>query len=250
MAEKQGFKLHSKPRGSPENVGEKLKAVHPVIRTNPVSGWKSIFPVGAHVSHINNVTAEESKNLLKWFYDLVQDHSVQVRLRWQNANDIGKKGPSAVVERSNMDLADIHSLVVKPSGTTVALFTLPRMTTTPSVTGMASAWWVSARGLSSTRRASLVRRTSTSRNPSEADNTVQCPRERSSENDKPNEANAKVQYTILMQCSCVMKKLKKVGGVMLSDTRRSPVITARGRSKRRAAPSLCGTIERSGNLKL
>ncbi|KAF4122339.1 Taurine catabolism dioxygenase TauD, TfdA family [Geosmithia morbida] len=88
MAKDKGFQLHSKPRGSPENVGEKLKAIHPVIRTNPVTGWKSIFPVGAHVSHINNVTSEESQNLLKWFYSLVQDHSVQVRLRWQNANDI------------------------------------------------------------------------------------------------------------------------------------------------------------------
>ncbi|KAI5459435.1 hypothetical protein BGZ63DRAFT_277786 [Mariannaea sp. PMI_226] len=89
IAEKQGFELYDKPRGAPDNIGKILKAVHPVIRTNPVTGWKSVFPIGAHVGHINGVTKQESKNLLSWFYDLVaQDHSIQVRLKWQNPNDI------------------------------------------------------------------------------------------------------------------------------------------------------------------
>jgi alpha-ketoglutarate-dependent taurine dioxygenase len=88
-AERNGFSLYDKPRGNPANVGSELKAVHPVVRTNPVTGWKSVFPIGAHVGHINNVTKQESDNLLKWFYDLVKDHSIQVRHKWQNENDIG-----------------------------------------------------------------------------------------------------------------------------------------------------------------
>ncbi|CAM1505806.1 Fc.00g114430.m01.CDS01 [Cosmosporella sp. VM-42] len=89
VAEKAGFKLYEQPRGALENVGSELKAIHPVVRTNPVTGWKSIFPIGAHVKHINGVTQDESDNLLKWFYELVaKDHSVQVRLKWQNPNDI------------------------------------------------------------------------------------------------------------------------------------------------------------------
>ncbi|WAO85907.1 TauD domain-containing protein [Fusarium falciforme] len=89
IAERSGFELYDKPRGSPDNVGRELRAIHPVVRTNPVTGWKSVFPIGAHVGHINDVTAEESENLLKWFYDLVaKDHSIQVRLRWENPNDI------------------------------------------------------------------------------------------------------------------------------------------------------------------
>lgn len=60
------------------------------MRTNPVTGWKSIFPVGGHVSHINGVTKEESQNLLQWFLDLVyHNHDLQVRFKWQNPNDIG-----------------------------------------------------------------------------------------------------------------------------------------------------------------
>ncbi|CAK7210904.1 hypothetical protein SCUCBS95973_000950 [Sporothrix curviconia] len=89
VAERAGFKMYDKPRGAPENVGTELKAVHPVVRTNPVTGWKSIFPVGGHVGHINGVTDEESKNLLAWFQDLVyKNHDLQVRFKWQNKNDI------------------------------------------------------------------------------------------------------------------------------------------------------------------
>lgn len=91
VAEKAGFKLYDKPRGAPENVGTELKAIHPVVRTNPVTGWKSIFPVGGHVKHINGLTDEESTKLLQWFLDLVhRNHDLTVRLKWQNKNDIGK----------------------------------------------------------------------------------------------------------------------------------------------------------------
>lgn len=92
VAERAGFKLYDKQRGAPENVGTELKAVHPVIRTNPVTGWKSIFPVGGHVKHINGLTSEESTKLLTWFLDLVyKNHDLQVRLKWKSPNDIGKQ---------------------------------------------------------------------------------------------------------------------------------------------------------------
>jgi len=89
VAERQGFKLYDQPRGAPENVGSELKAVHPVIRTNPVTGWKSVFPVGGHVRHINGLTEQESKTLLDWFLELVyKNHDLQVRFKWKNPNDI------------------------------------------------------------------------------------------------------------------------------------------------------------------
>ncbi|AEO55632.1 hypothetical protein MYCTH_2051168 [Thermothelomyces thermophilus ATCC 42464] len=89
VAEASGFKLYDKPRGAPESVGTELKAVHPVVRTNPVTGWKSIFPVGGHVKHINGLTQEESSRLLEWFLDLIyKNHDLQVRFKWKNPNDI------------------------------------------------------------------------------------------------------------------------------------------------------------------
>lgn len=91
IAESQHFELYEQARGAPENVGGELRAIHPVVRTNPVTGWKSIFPVGGHVKHINGLTKEESGNLLSWFLELLhKNHDLQVRHRWQNPNDIGE----------------------------------------------------------------------------------------------------------------------------------------------------------------
>ena len=79
-AERGGFKLYEKPRGAAENIGGELRAVHPVVRTNPVTGWKSLYPVGQHTQFINGVTEEESDLLLSWFKKLLKDnHDLQVR---------------------------------------------------------------------------------------------------------------------------------------------------------------------------
>lgn len=90
-AKEQGFEIYSGSRGSPENTGTLLKAVHPVVRTNPVTGWKSLFAVGNHVKRINGLTADESRRLHDWFLQLiVENHDCQLRNRWQNLYDVGK----------------------------------------------------------------------------------------------------------------------------------------------------------------
>lgn len=95
IARDKNFELHPGPRGAPENVGNILKAVHPVIRTNPVTGWKSVFAVGTHCQKVDGLSKEESAHLLKWFIDLiVENHDLQVRFRWQNPNDLGKDTPT------------------------------------------------------------------------------------------------------------------------------------------------------------
>lgn len=98
VAKNNDFKIHPGPRGAPENVGEELKAQHPVIRTNPVTGWKSVFAVGSHVQKIDGLSEEESRHLLQWFITLiVENHDLQVRLRWQNPNDLGMYSSSVNV---------------------------------------------------------------------------------------------------------------------------------------------------------
>ncbi|KAG7139093.1 Alpha-ketoglutarate-dependent taurine dioxygenase like protein [Verticillium longisporum] len=88
-ADKNGFKIYSAERGAPENVGELLEAIHPVIRTNPVTGWKSVFAVGHHVQKINGLSDEESKHFLAWFVQLiVENHDLQVRFKWKDVNDV------------------------------------------------------------------------------------------------------------------------------------------------------------------
>ncbi|KAH6648636.1 hypothetical protein BKA67DRAFT_681721 [Truncatella angustata] len=88
-ADANDFKLYASERGAPENVGDVLEAVHPLIRTNPVTGWRSVFGVGHHVQRIHGLSDEESRHFLDWFVQLiVENHDLQVRLRWQNANDL------------------------------------------------------------------------------------------------------------------------------------------------------------------
>lgn len=83
-----GYKLHSGPRGSSENVGTHLTAEHPLVRTNPVTGWKSVFGAGHHFSYVNGVTADESDLIRLHLRNLMtQNHTTQVRYRW-GKNDL------------------------------------------------------------------------------------------------------------------------------------------------------------------
>ncbi|KAF7588105.1 hypothetical protein BBP40_006169 [Aspergillus hancockii] len=108
VAKNNGFEVFAGPRGAPENVGEVLEAIHPVIRTNPVTGWKSVFAVGHHVQKINDLTEEESRHLLDWFVQLiVENHDLQVRFRWQNPNDLAIWDNRSVYHAATFDYAHL-----------------------------------------------------------------------------------------------------------------------------------------------
>ncbi|KAJ9652641.1 hypothetical protein H2198_008121 [Neophaeococcomyces mojaviensis] len=83
-----GNPLRTTPRGHPFNIGSSLTTTHPIIRTNPVTGWKSVFVNKGFTKRINGVTRDESDMLLKYLFDLVvHNHDAQVRFRWQK-NDM------------------------------------------------------------------------------------------------------------------------------------------------------------------
>lgn len=83
-------RIHEGPRGSPQNVGNTLTATHPVVRTNPVTGWKSIYSLGPFAREIDGLSKDESEELLRKFYQMVREnHDLQARFRWRNPNDIG-----------------------------------------------------------------------------------------------------------------------------------------------------------------
>ncbi|KAI0683840.1 alpha-ketoglutarate-dependent taurine dioxygenase [Cytidiella melzeri] len=84
IAKSLGNKLRDGERGSPGNVGDHLEAVHPVIRTNPVTGWKSVFVNPNFTKRIVGVTKDESDTILKYLFNLIQlNHDLQVRFRWE-----------------------------------------------------------------------------------------------------------------------------------------------------------------------
>lgn len=58
-------------------------AHHPVVRTHPETGQKSIYTNRAFVSHIEGVSAEESDEILRHLERRIMDPSVQCRIRWE-----------------------------------------------------------------------------------------------------------------------------------------------------------------------
>lgn len=69
-AEAGGFPIAS-PRGTPENVGDAFEISHPVVRTNPVTGWRSIYAVGLHCKEIDGLTAYENNKIKEYFEYLI-----------------------------------------------------------------------------------------------------------------------------------------------------------------------------------
>ena len=58
-------------------------ARHPVIRTHPETGRRSIYTNRAFVSHIDGVSADESAEILGRLERQIMDPSVQCRIRWE-----------------------------------------------------------------------------------------------------------------------------------------------------------------------
>lgn len=114
QSQRHGFKLRTEPRGSPLNIGDSFQASHPVIRTNPVTGWKGLYINGTFTSYvlhklpfnlnlafmlliilslvinsrIDQLSFDESSALLSYLFTLQnQAHDAQVRYRW-SVNDL------------------------------------------------------------------------------------------------------------------------------------------------------------------
>lgn len=88
FSDQRSFDLFTQARGAPENTGNQFVAVHPVVRTNPVTGWKTLFAAGINFDHFNDVSPIESALLKKFILDtLVNSHDIQVRFK-SKKNDI------------------------------------------------------------------------------------------------------------------------------------------------------------------
>lgn len=84
QSQRLDFHIHPGPRGAPENIGTDLVASHPVIRTNPVTGWKSVYAAHGNVERINELTQQESDEIMGYLNRLTfENHDLQVRFRWE-----------------------------------------------------------------------------------------------------------------------------------------------------------------------
>ena len=69
---------------APEELHDKYPPMrHPVIRTHPETGERAIYVNTAFTSHIEGLSAQESRWLLDHLYATATDVEIQCRFRWQ-----------------------------------------------------------------------------------------------------------------------------------------------------------------------
>ncbi|KAJ3283526.1 hypothetical protein HDU79_008978 [Rhizoclosmatium sp. JEL0117] len=94
------------PRGAPEDVGTHLSTSHPVIRTNPITGWKGVFVNHGFTRRINELSKDESDAVLKHLFNLyTQNHDLQVRFKW-NKHDVAVWDNRSSVHAATRDFED------------------------------------------------------------------------------------------------------------------------------------------------
>ncbi|KAF9039147.1 taurine catabolism dioxygenase [Panaeolus papilionaceus] len=87
-ARQAGFNISAGPRGAPLNVGTNLSAIHPVIRTHPVTGYKALFVNKVFTRKIMELTPDESDEVLAFLArHVAENHDFQMRYKWDK-NDI------------------------------------------------------------------------------------------------------------------------------------------------------------------
>ncbi|KAI8803635.1 TfdA family taurine dioxygenase [Cladochytrium replicatum] len=66
------------------NNNDTLEAIHPVVRTNPVTGWKTLFVNRGFTKRILELHKHESDTLLEYLINIVpNNHDIQVRWKWE-----------------------------------------------------------------------------------------------------------------------------------------------------------------------
>ncbi|KAJ7269216.1 hypothetical protein C8J57DRAFT_1066991, partial [Mycena rebaudengoi] len=87
MAAQMGLPIQDNRR-HPENSGTHLTAIHPVIRTYPVTGFKSLYVDKSFTTRIVELSTEESSDVLAYLTrHISENHDLQVRYRW-GVNDV------------------------------------------------------------------------------------------------------------------------------------------------------------------
>ena len=66
-----------------DNIKEFPPVLHPVIRTHPETGKRSIFTNNFFTSHIEDVDGEESDYLLSKLAEAIRDTRIQFRVQWE-----------------------------------------------------------------------------------------------------------------------------------------------------------------------
>lgn len=68
----------------PNDASEIVTTVaHPIVRTHPETGRKALYCSDAHSTHIDGMSAAESRALLQYLYTVQQREELQCRFHWE-----------------------------------------------------------------------------------------------------------------------------------------------------------------------
>lgn len=75
---------HSGGKSFDQIPGERPIAVHPIAPRHPENGRKLLYVNRSFTSHINDVPASESRHILNFLYDHIEQQNWTTRFRWYN----------------------------------------------------------------------------------------------------------------------------------------------------------------------
>ncbi|KAH3661438.1 hypothetical protein OGAPHI_006845 [Ogataea philodendri] len=74
-----GYLDRKNPFAGPKSI----ERVHPIIRTHPVTGWKSLFVNRSYTKRILGLSSVESDIILKYLFEVFEKNAdIQVRFKW------------------------------------------------------------------------------------------------------------------------------------------------------------------------
>ncbi|KAJ5837851.1 taurine catabolism dioxygenase [Penicillium rubens] len=118
----KGIKLWLGPRGHPDNVGGSFQARHPLVVTNPVTGWKALWgfsPISMRAKgKIDGVTDYEHELMKAYFLKLITDnHDLQYRHRWE-PDDVVIWDNRTVLHAGTYDLSNEERMALRVTSLT------------------------------------------------------------------------------------------------------------------------------------
>lgn len=73
-------RIADRPKDAAELV---TTCAHPIVRTHPETGRRALYCSDAHTTHIEGMTADESRPLLEYLYSVQQREELQCRFHWE-----------------------------------------------------------------------------------------------------------------------------------------------------------------------
>ncbi|KAH3678967.1 hypothetical protein WICMUC_001335 [Wickerhamomyces mucosus] len=96
-------------RENPLGGAKPIERKQPIVRTHPVTGWKSLYVNRDFTTRIDGLEPEESKLILEYLFDVYEKNlDIQVRFSWASKEGLGT---SAIWDNRISQHVNVHDLI-------------------------------------------------------------------------------------------------------------------------------------------